>query len=68
MSLRALVPPFLPAVPLDPFDGKELRYQTETNGYSFLSAGFVNDFGTSPDGTKEHITFKVVTPRKLVNP
>ncbi len=32
--LEQLVPAFLPAVPVDPFDGNPLRYQSNGNGYT----------------------------------
>lgn len=38
-SLDDLVPEFLPEVPLDPFDGKPLRYRLEANEYKVYSIG-----------------------------
>ena len=35
-DLKALVPEFLPAVPLDPVDGQPLRYHTKENGTFLL--------------------------------
>ena len=37
--LEDLVPAFLDAVPLDPYDGKPLRYRAEENGYLLYSVG-----------------------------
>ena len=39
-DLRALVPLYLPQVPLDPFDGKELRYRRLGQGFKVWSVGF----------------------------
>jgi len=44
-ALRELVPMYLPDVPLDPFDGKPLRYKRLERGYVIYSAG--------PDGTDD---------------
>ena len=38
-SLDALVPKYFPAVPLDPFDGKPLRYIRHGRGYVVYSVG-----------------------------
>jgi hypothetical protein len=38
-ALQDVVPAFLPAVPLDPFDGKPLRYQLLPKGYLIYSIG-----------------------------
>lgn len=38
-SLDALVPEFLPAVPLDPFDGEPLRYRVDETEYRVYSIG-----------------------------
>jgi hypothetical protein len=38
-SLAALVPQYLPAVPLDPFDGKPLRYRRTDHGAVICSVG-----------------------------
>ncbi len=38
-SLSNLVPEFLEAVPLDPFDGKELRYKKLDSGFVIYSVG-----------------------------
>lgn len=37
--LDQLVPEFLPAVPLDPFDGRPLRYTPNSEGYVIYSVG-----------------------------
>ena len=38
-SLDALVPKYFPAVPLEPFDGKPLRYIRHGKGYVVYSVG-----------------------------
>ena len=38
-SLTNLVPAFLPTVPIDPFNGRPLRYKKLAQGYSLLSLG-----------------------------
>ena len=38
-SLAALVPDFMASVPLDPFDGKPLRYLKQPVGYRIYSLG-----------------------------
>jgi hypothetical protein len=38
-SLEALVPKFIEAVPIDPFDGKPLRYKRLEKGYTIYSVG-----------------------------
>jgi hypothetical protein len=38
-TLGALVPQYLPAVPLDPFDGKPLRYKPKGSGFVVYSIG-----------------------------
>jgi hypothetical protein len=38
-SLQALVPALLPTVPVDPFDGKTVRYERMGPGYRFYSVG-----------------------------
>lgn len=47
--LEQLVPEFLPAVPLDPFDGRPLRYEVSGEGYVIYSVGsdLVDDRGRS---------------------
>ncbi len=44
-TLRDLVPTYLPDVPLDPFDGKPLRYKHFEQGYAVYSVG--------PDGNDD---------------
>ena len=46
-SLTELVPDVLPTVPIDPFDGRSLRYKKLTPGYVVYSVGsdFVDDGG-----------------------
>ncbi|HEX5447181.1 MAG TPA: hypothetical protein VFW87_25425, partial [Pirellulales bacterium] len=38
-ALDALAPELLPEVPLDPFDGKPLRYRVDEDGYRIYSVG-----------------------------
>jgi len=38
-NLTALVPRFLPSVPIDPFDGQSMRYQRKQSGYVVYSIG-----------------------------
>jgi hypothetical protein len=38
-TLAALVPQFLPEVPMDPFDGKPIRYRRTESGYILHSTG-----------------------------
>lgn len=38
-NLQALVPKYLPKVPIDPFDGKPLRYQRLAKGFKIWSIG-----------------------------
>jgi hypothetical protein len=46
-NLYELVPVFLAAIPIDPFDGKPLRYRRLTRGFSIQSAG--QDLNRSDD-------------------
>lgn len=50
-SLDALVPAFMPAVPLDPFDGKPLRFAKRPTGYVVYSLGPDRD----DDRGREHV-------------
>ena len=47
-SLSALTPKYLPAVPIDPFDGEPLRFKLLPSGYVVYSIG---PDGTDDDGT-----------------
>jgi hypothetical protein len=49
-TLRDLVPTYIPDVPLDPFDGKPLRYKHLERGYAVYSVGpdGNDDGGTGP--------------------
>ncbi|MCH5375507.1 MAG: hypothetical protein JJ992_16170 [Planctomycetes bacterium] len=38
-TLKQLVPDFIPAVPMDPIDGKPLRYTIEQHGFAVYSIG-----------------------------
>ncbi|MEW6305083.1 MAG: hypothetical protein AB1705_16530 [Verrucomicrobiota bacterium] len=72
-DLASLVPEFLPAVPIDPFDGKPLRFQLRAHGYIVYSIGTdaKDDGGAErPErrGTAkvpEDITFIVDRPARL---
>jgi hypothetical protein len=67
-NLNALVPKYLSAVPVDPFDGKPLRYKKGTpKGYAVYSVGFdrQDDNGTkltakTPRGAKYDVVFAMV--------
>jgi hypothetical protein len=68
MKLSELVPQFLPAVPLDPFDGAPLRYKPLAKGYVVYSIGpdGRDDGGKEPPSSRrgterppEDITFTV---------
>ena len=39
-SLDALVPEFMEAVPLEPFDGEQLRYIRHKDGYTVYTIGY----------------------------
>jgi len=54
-SLSNLAPAFLPAVPVDPFDGNPLHYKKLTNGYCIYSIGP----NLRDDGGKEMPPLKV---------
>lgn len=64
-SLQALVPGFMPAVPIDPFDGRPLRYVRRATGYVVYSIGAdrADNGGTIPvaggPGDGPDITFVV---------
>jgi hypothetical protein len=65
-SLRELMPEFLKVVPIDPFDGQNLRYQKEGGGYVLYSIGqnLKDDNGKrlkQPDGD---LVFSVTVPPK----
>ncbi len=38
-TLSALVPSYLPATPIDPYSGAELKYRRDVNGYKVYSVG-----------------------------
>ena len=50
-SLPALVPECLPAMPMDPFDGKPLRYERSADGYTAHAVGLdgIDAGGTGDD-------------------
>ena len=64
-QLRDLVPAFLAAVPMDPFDGNPLRYRRDDTGYSLYSIGedMRDDGGTeitaSPRERPHDVVFRV---------
>jgi hypothetical protein len=51
-SLKCLVPAYAQAIPMDPFDGRELKYRTLTTGYVVYSVGddLTDEGGTERDG------------------
>lgn len=52
-TLESLIPEFLPEVPLDPFDGKPLRYHVDTDEYTVYSVGMDGiDQGGQTDETQ----------------
>lgn len=55
-AITDLVPEYLPAIPVDPFDGKPMRYAAEGAGYRVWSVGpdLADDGGKTPlDDEKE---------------
>ena len=65
-KLSELAPSFLPSVPMDPFDGKSLRYKKLPKGYMVYSVGEDRKddggafgLGKGPDGGPSDITFAV---------
>jgi hypothetical protein len=62
-SLNALIPSFLPATPLDPLDGKPLRYKKLTHSYIVYSIGS----NLKDDGGKEKPPRSVKVPLKERN-
>ena len=60
-----LVPAFLPAVPLDPFDGQPLRYLSDDHGYTFYSIGEnrKDDGGEDAPEKNLDVVFRVVYPQ-----
>ncbi|MCO6456478.1 MAG: hypothetical protein J5I93_14370, partial [Pirellulaceae bacterium] len=61
-SLAQLVPQFLPAVPLDPFDGQPLRYRVDANEVVLYSIGQdeVDDGGVENPDTNEQANDEVI--------
>lgn len=63
-SLNALVPEFLASVPIDPYDGKPLRYESKPgSGYIIYSVGRnrIDDHGsTRPTGPTVSATLDIV--------
>ena len=61
-SCRTSCPAYLPAVPLDPWDGKPLRYKKLDKGYVIYSVGSGrkdNGGSSDPEHGFEDITFRV---------
>jgi hypothetical protein len=69
-SLQELTPELLPAVPIDPLDGKPLRYKPGTNGMFLLySVGYdFKDDGGDAQPEKNSTTFAFERGRDLVWP
>jgi hypothetical protein len=65
-QIAEMVPAFLPAVPLDPFDGRPLRYLPEEHGYAFYSVGEnrKDDGGDDTPGKNLDVVFRVACPSK----
>ena len=55
-SLSALVPKFLPEIPIDPSKGEQMQYQKSGAGYELTS---------SPINSPKPLSFKVAAPPKL---
>ena len=58
-SLSALVPKYLSAVPVDPFDGRPIRFKTKADGYVVYSIGpdlADNDGNPLPSGSRANET------------
>ncbi len=54
-KLEELVPSFLSQVPLDPFDGKPLRYKKTATGYKVYSIGSDGDDDGGADGSGPNV-------------
>ena len=63
--LEQLAPAFLPAVPVDPFDGQPLRYQSGENGYTLngvyqsMPDNGGNPYGVGQRGARADVVFRV---------
>lgn len=66
-NLQQLVPEFLPAVPMDPFDGQALRYVVEEDGYFIYSVGRDRtDNGGLDDGRYEpDMAYRIGPPEEV---
>jgi hypothetical protein len=66
-ALSELTPDYLPAAPLDPFDGQPLRYRKQAAGYLLYSIGpdQKDDGGVPMTAKGGDIVFAVVTPPAL---
>jgi hypothetical protein len=74
-SLASLVPDYLPAVPLDPFDGKPLKMKSLADGVVIYSIGLdgTDDGGdlrrdNNPDGKDEGFRLWNVKDRRIPTP
>ena len=52
-ALAELVPDYIPSLPIDPYDGKPLKYRLGADGGEFVLYSVAGDF-TDNDGTSEH--------------
>ena len=60
-SLATLTPALLPTIPLDPFDGRPLRFRSRASGYVVYSIGP----DLTDDGGKEHQRGQTNDPRDM---
>jgi hypothetical protein len=62
-ALPGLTPEYLPATPVDPFDGQSLRYRKKGGGYLLYSIGpdLKDDSGERMIGKEGDIAFEVIT-------
>jgi len=70
-SLEALVPDFLPELPIDPFDGLPLRFRLDSTDvviYSIGSDRKDNGGQVENDPTKEIVARFPLEPTRLANP
>ena len=65
-ALSELTPDYLPAKPVDPFDGQPLRYRNKDAGYVLYSIGpnLRDDAGERMHGKDGDIVFAVTTAAK----
>jgi tetratricopeptide (TPR) repeat protein len=67
-SMNLLVPTLLSEMPVDPFDGEPLRYQTKGAGYVLYSIAQdkADDLGKKLEKGKGDLVFTVVNPAKAI--